>query len=49
MVAPQMLGQVIFPCEAVRTRAGTFREGAVQEFFFVYRFDVSVEICITAE
>jgi hypothetical protein len=49
MVAPDMLGQVVFPCEAVRTCAATPGVGAVQVFLFVCRFDVSGHVCFAAE
>ena len=49
MIAPQMLGQVVAPCEAVQTRAATPVVGAIYVFLFVCRFDVSVDVRFAAE
>jgi hypothetical protein len=49
MVAPQVLGQVVIPGEAVLTDADTLVHGAVYVFLFVSRFDVSGKVRFAAE
>jgi hypothetical protein len=50
VVAPQMLGQVVFSCEAAVTGAGTPGEGAAEEYLFVVLcFDVSADVCFAGE